>query len=641
VGFWTKGGRWSRSLPLLAALEAAGFGAAPPVQAPAQAAAPASAQTAAGAPVLVHQQYIKIPPPRPAARAAEISRLKVFIESGEKALEEKDWDGALAWADQADELVGHWSEETLKLPEVLALKARLLELQQHLPDTEEVPPLPDPGLKEAVEVGPLSPEEMRTELEQVKSAEMGAVFDFPIDLNDKVLAWVHQFTTNKRGFMERSLSRASQYLPMVRQIFAEEHIPKDLAFLAVIESGFINSASSYAKAVGMWQFMRSTGRIYGLGGNAWVEERRDPVKATRAAARYLRRLYDISGDWYLALAGYNAGPLTTERAILNLGTRNFWDMYRSRWLRNQTKNYVPEMCAAVLVGRFPERYGLKIEQLPPYAYETVDVDRMTSLPVLARFADTDVDALKELNPELLRATTPPGHYSLRVPPGQSGVTARALARIPANQRLDFKTYKIRRGETPARVAARFHLSVEDLLDANDITKAQFRPGRVIQVPPPPALPIDDRDLLSKVQRAEIIEDKPLDRLPAIPPAAAQPLEVREEPAPQPGPAPEAVPEADISPSQAAPEAAARPAAPAAAAPSRPAAAAPSRPAVREAAAKAPAPAPEARPAFHVVKRGETLFAIAERYGLEVKDLRKWNKLRKNSIQVGQRLRLKR
>ena len=411
----------------------------------------------------------------------------------------------------------------------------------------------------------------------------------------------------KRGFMERTLSRASQYLPMVRQIFAEEGVPQDLAYLAVIESGYINSASSYAKAVGMWQFMRSTGRIYGLGGNAWVEERRDPVKATRAAARYLRKLYEISGDWYLALVGYNAGPLTTERAILNLGSRNFWDMYRSRWLRNQTKNYIPEMCAAVLVGRFPERYGLHVEQMPPYAYETVEVDRMTSLPVLARYADSDVDALKELNPELLRATTPPGHYTLRVPPGLSGATARALARIPASQRLDFKAYRIRKGETLARLAARFNLSAEDLLDANAITKAQFRAGRVIKVPPPPATPIDDRDLRSRVERARTIEDQPLETLPPIPAGApVPPLEPdREEPA--------------------APEAEAVPAAAAKARRDRPAA----------------RPVRDTRPAVHLVKRGETLIAIAQRYGLELNDLKRWNRIRSAGIQPGQRLRLKR
>jgi membrane-bound lytic murein transglycosylase D len=609
VGFWTRGGRWSRTTTLLAALAAAGSGAAGS-GAPAanQPTAPTTTQPAAPP---VHQQYIKIPPAHPPGpKPAEVNRLRTLIESGENALEEKDWDGAQSWSDMAEALMDEWPEETLKLPEVVALHDRLIELQQHLPDTEEVPAMPDPGIKEAVEVAPLSPDELRTELEQVKGAEAGAVFDLGIDCNDKVLAWVKLFTTEKKGFMERALSRASQYLPMVRQIFAEEHIPQDLAFLAVIESGYINSASSYAKAVGMWQFMRSTGRIYGLGGNAWVEERRDPVKATRAAARYLRRLYEVSGDWYLALVGYNAGPLTTERAILNLGSRNFWDMYRSRWLRDQTKNYVPELCAAVLVGRFPERYGLRIEQLPPYAYETVDVDRMTSLAVLARYAETDVDALKELNPELLRATTPPGHYTLRVPPGQSSAAARALARIPANQRLDFQPYRLRKGDSAVRVAARFHLGVEDLLDANGITRAQFRPGRVIHVPPPPSAPIDDRDLRSKVERAQIIEDKPLENLPAIPPSGAgAPLEpAREESAPGAEPAAAEAPAAAV------------------------------RPAVK---AAPRIPAAEIRPAYHVVKRGETLFAIAERYGLEVKDLRKWNKLRRGAIQVGQRLKLKR
>ncbi len=595
------GGRWCRLVLVLAA--ARGAWAAGGQSGNAAAPAPA-------APPMVHQQYIKVPPSKPAAPRTppELARLKTLIESGEKALEEKDWDGALAYAAQAADLLDNLPEEDQALPETITLQNRLTELQSHLPDTEEVPLLPDPGIKATEEVGPLSPEELRTELEQVKGAEMGAVFDFPIDLNDKVLAWVHEFTTSKHGFMERALSRASRYLPMVRQIFAEEGIPQDLAYLAVIESGYINSAASYAQAVGMWQFIRSTGRIYGLGGNGWVEERRDPVKATRAAARYLKRLYELSGDWYLALASYNAGPLTTERAILQLNSRNFWDMARSRWLRNQTKNYVPELCAAILVGRFPERYGLHVEQLPPYVYETVDVEHMTSLPVLARYADTDVNALKELNPELLRATTPPGRYALRVPPGQSGLTARVLAQIPASQRLDFKPFKIRKGQSLARVAARFNVSQDDLLETNNITRTQFRPGRTILVPPPPAAPIDDRDLLSKGQRAKVIEDQPLESLPPIPPdTAAPPL----------GPAP----------------AEARAAAPAA------------EPARAQARPPAPRPAPrvpvaETPPAVHVVKRGETLFAIAERYDLDLKVLRKLNHLRKNAIQPGQRLKLR-
>jgi membrane-bound lytic murein transglycosylase D len=606
-----------------------------------------AAQGAVGITALAAQGPPPQPKPAPAAQAAapkaglggaarpegarsahEVSRLKALLDAGEKAAENKDWDGAVARADEAEILVADWSEEQVRQPDVVALLLRLQDLEQHLPEADVPAAVPDPGLKESVEVVPLSEEERRAELAQVKNAEAGAVFDFPIDLNDKVLAWVHQFTTTKRGFMERTLTRATAYLPMVRQIFAEERIPQDLAYLAVIESGFINSAHSYAKAVGMWQFMRATGRIYGLNGNAWVEERRDPVKATRAAARYLRRLYETSGDWYLALVGYNAGPMTTERAIQNLGTRNFWDMHRSRWLRDQTKNYVPEMCAAVLVGRFPERYGLKIEQLPPYVYETVEVDRMTSLPVLARYAGADVEALRELNPELLRASTPPGRYVLRVPPGTSGVTARALARIPANQRLDFKTYKVKKGDTLARVAAKFKVGTEDLLAANDLTKAKFRPGLALKVPPPPPTPIDEKDLLPKADRAKVISDKPLETIPALPAVAPTVAAeaVAAAPVQEKTPAATGPARNDLPPTP--PPALLEPAAP------EPAAAKPQ--------AK-PAPQPrkvvEARPATHLVKRGETLFAISVRYGIEVNDLRKWNRMKTTRLQAGQTLRL--
>lgn len=421
---------------------------------------------------------------------ADIVRLKELVSLGEKALAEKNNNSAFSWFEQAETLLDALPNDAQKTFDVIAARARLADFKRHLNDDKKVSLRLNYGLNGAVEPSSHSLEYLNAAAELIKKANQagsnnsnGALYDFPIDLNNKVISWFCQFTTQKRHFMENTLSRASQYLPMVHQIFAEEHVPKDLAYLAVIESGFLNSASSCAKAVGMWQFMRSTGKNYGLTANAWVEERRDPVKATRAAAKYLKQLYKISGDWYLALVGYNAGPRAFERAILNLGTRNFWDMHRSRWLRNQTKDYVPELCAAILIGRFPEQYGFKIEKLAPYTYDTIEVDRMTSLPVLARYSNIDIDKLKRLNPELIRNTTPPGRYLLRVPSGMGKDVTHILTQIPDDQRSNFMFYNIKKRDTLAKVATKFNISTDDLLKINNISKSEFRPGNLIQVPP--------------------------------------------------------------------------------------------------------------------------------------------------------------
>lgn len=517
---------------------------------------------------------VRVVPTAPTPQEAGVRKLRELVEAAEKAAEADDEDAAAARIDEAEGLTAEWPEELVRSLEVQTLLQRLKAVSDQIGGEE-----PDMGLKVEEEVVTLTASDLKTEMVRVQAAEQGVQYDFPIDLNDKVLTWVNLFSTTKKGFMEGALSRASRYLPMVRQVFEEEGVPRDLAYLAVIESGYKNDAKSYAKAVGMWQFMRSTGRIFGLKGSAWVEERRDPVKATRAAARYLRRLYELSGDWYLALIGYNAGPLTTERAILNVESRNFWDLHRSRWLRNQTKNYVPEMCAAVLVGRNPEKYGLVVPQLPPYTYESVEVQKPTSLTVIARLSGTDVATLKDLNPELLRGSTPPGTYSLRVPPGRAMQVNRALAGLKGGQRLDFKTYVVRKGDTPAKVARRFKVSEADLLESNDLTARQFKAGRRIQVPPPPVLRVDEKDLTAKPP----LEDKPLQTLPTLPPT---------EPA--------------LAP-------------------------APDKPAV-------PAEAP-ARPESHLVRKGETLFSISRTYDLTVEELRRWNGLKSNKVQAGARLRL--
>jgi membrane-bound lytic murein transglycosylase D len=622
------------------------------------------------------QVHVAVVPARAAeSDASRIQRLRALVEAAEKALEADDEDTAAARSDEADVLTADWSTDLLGQTEVQSLLQRLKEVQDQLA-VEEAPEA-EPGLKAQEEVVSITGEELRAELERVRSAEQGASYDYPIDLNDKVLTWVSLFSTTKRGFMENALGRASMYMPMIRQVFAEEGVPSDLAYLAVIESGFRNEAKSRAKAVGMWQFIRSTGRIYGLTGNAWVEERRDPVKATRAAARYLKRLYEITGDWYLAASSYNAGPLTLERAIQNVGTRNFWDLSRSRWLRTETKNYIPELCAAILVGRNPDRYGLRIAPLTPYAYETVTVSSMTSLTVLARCAGTDAATLKALNPELLRGSTPPGTYALRVPPGKALDCLRQLSGMPAGKRLDFRSYTVKKGDTLANVAKRFKLTPDDLLSANDLTAKQFKVGKRLLVPPPPPLALEDRDIAAG-KRATALGDRPLPPLPAVPgdmgagnespatPGLAVPPAMDQTPRPSaatpPTPAANATQPAQTPAVQPVPEAAPPARIRAKAGDTLAKLARAHRVPLGEllrlnpeaakalhvgdevvlpggtAVASEPAAAAPT-PATHRVEKGETLASIARRYDLDVKDLKAWNRLKKDRIQVGQRLRL--
>lgn len=425
-----------------------------------------NAQAQAGTSVMLQQQDI-----------AKINQLRRLVEAAEKALD-NNREAAFDRLDEADVFVADWPMELLVHEETIILLERLNIVRKELGDESE-----DAGItisEDDIEI--LTGDALRSELELVGAAEADTEFDFPIDLNSKVLSWVGAYSGRIKDYTQNSLSRGSRYMPMILQILAEEGVPLDLAYLPIVESGFRNDAKSTAKAVGMWQFIAPTGKSYGLRIDSWVDERRDPAKATTAAARFLKDLHQRTGDWYLALAGYNAGPGTVSKAVSGTDSHNFWDHARSKYLRNETKSYVPQFCAAVIVGKHPDRFGLEVDQLKPFVFESVQIEKSIGLATLAQRTGIDTEELKELNPELIRRITPPRLYSLRVPIGKSDAVLNAMAAIPAAERLELRAYKIKQGDNLAKVSARYNVTPEELLDINNIIRSQFRVGRNIQVP---------------------------------------------------------------------------------------------------------------------------------------------------------------
>jgi membrane-bound lytic murein transglycosylase D len=258
------------------------------------------------------------------------------------------------------------------------------------PDAEEEPlaedeplaeeePLADPETIEDIEI--LAGEDLAPPEDEGQTLPAEISFDFPVVKNDKVLYYVDYFSGPAQKVFKRWLERSARYLPMMQKVFADEGLPQDLVYLAMIESGFNNRAYSWAHAAGPWQFIEGTGRLYGLDNDWWRDERRDPVKATRAAARHLKDLYNyFEGDWYLAVAAYNAGSGKIGRAVEMYGSRDFWQLSHGSYLKPETKNYLPKLLAALLIAKEPEKYGfIEQEYLPPFDFETVKVPTTTDL----------------------------------------------------------------------------------------------------------------------------------------------------------------------------------------------------------------------------------------------------------------------
>jgi len=306
----------------------------------------------------------------------------------------------------------------------------------------------------------------------------------PIEVNWQVKQHIAYLLRTASRHLEHWLVRMQTYFPMIERIFAEEGVPDELKYLALIESGLNVHARSRAGAVGMWQFMRGTGLLYGLQVDHWVDERRDPEKATRAAARHLKDLYEMSGDWHLAIAAYNSGAGNVQRALQRGGIRNFWAI--QPFLPRETRNYVPAYIAAAILCSQPELFGLRpAERGPVFQYDWVQVDASLPLSVLAQCARTDLETLRWLNPELLRDRTPPGRrtYALRIPSGQAQAFQEAYAALPEELKQSTLVHVVQRGETIGRVARRYGVTIRAIQEANGLGKSlRLQPGQTLLIP---------------------------------------------------------------------------------------------------------------------------------------------------------------
>jgi membrane-bound lytic murein transglycosylase D len=405
--------------------------------------------------------------------------------------------------------------------------------------------------------------------------------DVDIPLNAKVLSFVQLFSGRLKAFLEEGLSRSVQYLPMIQSVFRAEGLPMDLAYVPLVESAFKPTALSRAKARGIWQFMRGTALENGLTHDWYIDERAEPEKATRAAAKYLRTLNEMfDGDWHLALASYNGGPGRVQRAMKRSGRKDFWQLSASsRYLPRETRDYVPLILAAIVIARNPAQYGMNITPVEPTRYEAVTLPTAVDLRRVAEWIGTPIQTLQDLNPELRRWTTPvrATEYELKVPDGTGEILREHLAQTNADELAPLNWYVVKKGETLLSIAKKLNVNRIDLAEANYLSsRSGLSTGQRLIIPRAPAL------LLASLPEnpAPVVEGRPMAEV--------------------------------VAAKNIAPEVAAKNIAP-------------------QVAATSPASL------IYRVKRGDTLFSIARLFRTTVASLKSWNGLRSNSIRVGQRL----
>lgn len=512
------------------------------------------------------------------------------------------------------------------------------------------------------------------EMEAAALAEIGSfdiekarkLYDIPVEMNPQVAEAIHFFQTAGRKHFVRWLGRSSRYLPMMRRTLREQGLPEDTIFLSMIESGFSPLAYSWAKASGLWQFIEPTGRRFGLQVDFWVDQRRDPARATAAAAGYLKELYAEFGDWRLAWGGYDSGAGTIRRAVQVAKSTDFWELARGRVLRKETKYYVPKLMAAALITKNLKSFGFSEQEIEAQAaleYEEAEVPEATDLEVIARAAGIGVEELKELNPELRRWCTPPSRhasdvYRVKLPPGTGPKFAESFAQIAPKDRLTFRVHRVAKGDTLSQIAGAYGSAVEAVMRMNGMRDSRrLKLGAELVVPVPRS---GSREAMAMQARSSGYRAAPVaEEIPAAPPpprsartaAAGSQRSVKE------GNRTKViygVAEGDslwsiarqfdvhvqelrawndfgdrkhlkigqeiiVYPGEKAAHASA------------------ADPKAEPSAAAPVAPQPGTRPITHVIAPGDTLSSLAHRYKVTIEDLKRWNNLGKAKLQIGKPL----
>ncbi len=365
----------------------------------------------------------------------------------------------------------------------------------------------------------LPPEELQKILEEVKKAQASVEVGIPVPVDNKaVLTYVNMYQTKFRNWFAGALDRGTPYVPGFQRIFKDAGVPPNLVYLAIVESAFKPNAVSRARAAGMWQFIQGTARRYGLIVDFWEDQRFDPEISARASARYLKNLYDMFGDWQLALAAYNAGEMKVQRSMERTQKETFWDLKTTRYLRRETREYVPAILAAILIATNPKAYGFDPVAAAIEPMAAVTLEQPMDLRVLARCAGVPLESLQAANPSLRRLITPPRPFTLKLPADKLESFQAKLAEIPPEEKAEIVIHRVARGESLRSIASKYKVSPNLVRVVNRLHSGRVRPGQDLVIPTggaalDPSLYAEERATPKRPQK--IYKVRPKDTLAGI------------------------------------------------------------------------------------------------------------------------------